>query len=411
MVDLRIDPPYIKTSLINMYLREKYEAGCYDAPYPNLTKRINNIDGPLPLMSERDCADDELTALHFMELPRGVLLKAGALAEVGPLCRRFHLKGTGIIVCDSTTYEVAGRMVEGSLKDSGFGTKVIRISGATDRSVEIVKDLVEEGADHFMLGVGGGRPIDVAKYVATLKDLEFISVPTAASHDGIASSRASIEMDGRKKTVQAKAPLAVVADIQVIASSPYRLLASGCADIISNYTAVLDWKLAHRLKGEFFSEYAAALSEMTARLLIERAHEIKPGLEPSVRIVLKALVSSSVAMSIAGTSRPASGSEHMFAHSLDLIAERPALHGEEAGVGTIMMMYLHGGDWKAIRDALMTIGAPVDAKGLGVKEDEVIRALMNAHSIRPSRYTILGDGLEERAARKVATITGVIEGL
>ncbi len=361
-------------------------------------------------MSEVARVDEDQRALPFMELPRGILMRSGALSDIGSVCKRFHLKGTGIIVCDSNTYKVAGKEVEGSLLGSGFGAKVIMISGATDRSVEMVREHVDSDSEHFMLGVGGGRPIDVAKYVATLKDLEFISVPTAASHDGIASSRASIEMDGRKKTVQAKAPLAVVADLKVIANSPFKLLASGCADIISNYTAVLDWKLAHRLKDEFFSEYAAALSEMTARLLIERAHEIKPRLEPSVRIVLKALVSSSVAMSIAGTSRPASGSEHMFAHSLDLIAKRPALHGEEAGVGTIMMMYLHGGDWKAIRDALMTIGAPVDAEGLGVTEDEVIRALIEAHSIRPSRYTILGDGLEERAARKVAILTKVISG-
>jgi glycerol-1-phosphate dehydrogenase [NAD(P)+] len=206
----------------------------------------------------------------------------------------------------------------------------------------------------------------------------------------------------------ARAPLGVIADIDIIKNSPYRLLASGSADIISNYTAVLDWKLAHRLKGDTFSEYAAALSEMTAKLVMDRAHEIKPKLEGSVRIVMKALVSSSVAMSIAGSSRPASGSEHMFAHALDVIAEKPALHGEETGVGTIIMMYLHGGDWERIRDALATIGAPTNAEELGVKNDEIIRSLMEAHKIRPERYTILGTGLEEKAAWKIARATGVI---
>ena len=215
-------------------------------------------------------------------------------------------------------------------------------------------------------------------------------------------------MDGKKKSIKARAPLGVIADTHIITNSPYKLLASGSADIISNYTAVLDWKLAHRLKGVMFSEYAAALSEMTAKLVLERARDIKPRLEESVRIVVKALVSSSVAMSIAGSSRPASGSEHMFAHALDAIAEKTALHGEETGVGTIMMMYLHGGDWERIRTALMTIGAPVDAEGLGVKEEEVIKALLEAHRIRPERYTILGNGLEERAAEKIARITGVI---
>ncbi|MBN1390972.1 MAG: NAD(P)-dependent glycerol-1-phosphate dehydrogenase [Candidatus Thermoplasmatota archaeon] len=344
-----------------------------------------------------------------MELPRGILIKRGAILEVGNVCRnRFHLSGRGLIVCDPITEEIAGKAVEASLSDSGYETDIIRIEGATDRSVEIVNEYVEEHGKYFILGVGGGRPIDVAKYVATIRGLDFISVPTAASHDGIASSRSSIEMDGRKRSIKAVAPLGVIADLSIIAGSPYRLLASGSADIISNYTAVLDWRLAHRLKGVTYSDYAAALSEMTAKLVLERAAEIRPGLEESVRIVVKALVSSSVAMSIAGSSRPASGSEHMFAHSLDLVAERPALHGEEAGVGTIMMMYLHGGDWKRIRDALSILGAPINAEELGVKDDEVISALLQAHRIRPERYTILGTGIEEKAARKIALVTGVI---
>jgi glycerol-1-phosphate dehydrogenase [NAD(P)+] len=73
-----------------------------------------------------------------------------------------------------------------------------------------------------------------------------------------------------------------------------------------------------------------------------------------------------------------------------------------------MMMYLHGGDWRRIRDALATIGAPINAEELGVTHDEVIRSLLKAHEIRPNRYTILGNGLEEKAARKIAEVTGVI---
>lgn len=356
------------------------------------------------------CPDlEDFEAFPFMELPRGILVKKGALRESGDVCRRFHLQGTGLIVCDPTTRKIAGETVASSLEERDFDTEMIEVEGATDKSAMVVREYVKAHKDNFLLGVGGGRPIDVAKYVAYTEDLEFISVPTAASHDGIASSRASIEMDGRKKSIMAKAPLGVIADIDVVARAPYRLLASGSADIISNYTAVLDWKLASRLKGEPFSEYSAALSEMTARLVMERAGDIKPRLEEPVRIVLKALVSSSVAMSIAGSSRPASGSEHMFAHALDAIARAPALHGEETGVGTIMMMYLHGGDWGSIRDALQKIGAPVDAKGLGVADEEIIKALLEAHRIRPNRYTILGSGLEERAAKKIAALTGVID--
>jgi len=113
-------------------------------------------------------------------------------------------------------------------------------------------------------------------------------------------------------------------------------------------------------------------------------------------------------MSIAGSSRPASGSEHMFSHALDIVAEKPALHGEQCGVGTIMMMSLHGGDWKRIREVLKCIGAPVTAEELGVDRDEIIEALLMAHRIRPERYTILGSGLTKGAAIKLAKKTGII---
>jgi len=149
---------------------------------------------------------------------------------------------------------------------------------------------------------------------------------------------------------------------------------------------------------------------MTARMVLDYAGEIKPGLEESVRLVVKALVSSSVAMSIAGSSAPASGSEHKFSHMLDQIAPRPALHGEQCGVGTIMMMYLHGGDWQRIREALKTIGAPITAKELGIEDKYIVEALIKAHTIRPERYTILGDmDLPREAAVNIARTTKVIE--
>jgi len=119
-------------------------------------------------------------------------------------------------------------------------------------------------------------------------------------------------------------------------------------------------------------------------------------------------MASGMAMSIAHSSRPASGSEHLFAHALESIAPGKALHGEMVGVGTIMMMYLHGGDWKRIRDALRMIGAPITARELGVEEEDIIWALTHAHKMR-KRYTILGmRGLTKEAARKLAQITGVI---
>jgi glycerol-1-phosphate dehydrogenase [NAD(P)+] len=115
-------------------------------------------------------------------------------------------------------------------------------------------------------------------------------------------------------------------------------------------------------------------------------------------------------MSIAGTSRPCSGAEHLFSHALTMIAPKPAMHGEQVGVGTIMCAYLHGANWELIKEVLHSIGAPTNAKELGIEPECVIEALTTAHSMRPERYTILGDsGLTKEAAHRLAAVTGVIE--
>ncbi len=345
-----------------------------------------------------------------MQLPRNVIAGPGALESIGPICRSMRLRGRALIVTGNTTKRIAGDPAAESLGKNGYDSDFLVVESATMENVERAKAVARDMKADFMVGVGGGKSIDIAKLASSQLDMFFVSVPTAASHDGIASSRASIVENGKTVSNQAEAPLCVIADTDIITKSPYRLLASGCGDVISNYTAVLDWRLAARLRGVYFSEYSAALSEMTARIILDSAHLIKPGLEESVRLVVKALVSSSVAMSIAGSSAPASGSEHKFSHMLDQIAPKPALHGEQCGVGTIMMMYLHGGDWLRIREALRMIGAPTSAKELGIEDKFVVEALVKAHEIRPERYTILGDkDLPYAAAVNVARTTKVIE--
>lgn len=344
-----------------------------------------------------------------MQLPRDVLIGHGVIESIGSVCKDLKLRGNALIVTGKTTKDVAGKKVRDLLKDSGNNAEMVLTSSPTMEEVERVREIARNKDVAYLLGVGSGRSIDIAKLASTRLQLPYISVPTAASHDGIASSRASILDNGRKASAEANAPMAVIADTEIISEAPYRFLAAGCGDIISNYTAVLDWELAGRLRNEYFGEYAAALSRMAARVIIESAGSIKPELETSARLVVKALVSNGVAMSIAGSSRPASGSEHMLSHALDRLAPKPALHGEQCGVGTIMMMYLHGGDWQEIRNALKTIGAPTSAEELGIEDKYIVEALLEAHTIRPERYTILGNGLTRSAAEKVAKVTKVIE--
>ena len=334
----------------------------------------------------------------WMQLPRDVVIGHDVLGQLPAVCEDLKLGASALLISGKSTMSLAGSRVKKILdKDYEVATFL-----AEEINFAFIKDAEHAAAVlDFLIGVGGGRVIDTAKIVSYNIDRPFISIPTAASHDGIASARASVPTIEGHASLEAQPPMAIVADTGIIASAPHRLLAAGCADVISNYTAILDWELAHRVKGEPMSEYAITLSKMTAEILVKDAHLIKPHQEQSAWIVIKALVSSGVAMSIAGSSRPASGGEHKFSHALDKLAPGKALHGESCGIGTIISMYLHGGDWRAIRTSLKIIGAPTTPADLGIEDSVAVEALLMAKTIRPERFTIFDMGLTRESAEKL----------
>ena len=338
-----------------------------------------------------------------MVLPRIVVTGPGVLEQLPAVIAELDLPERGLIVCDSNTLKIAGREVNEYLEIGGHQMKKVVVEGANSQELLRVEDALD-GID-FLIGVGGGRPIDLAKQAGFNKNIPFVSIPTAASHDGFGSARSSIRQAGRKTSMQAIPPIAVVADTTIISRAPFRLLAAGVGDIVSNQTAVLDWRLDGQ-KADY-SEYAAALSEMAAQLVEDGIEKVASGTEEGVRLVVKALISSGVAMSIAGTSRPASGGEHKFSHWLDANSDNPALHGEQCGLGSIVTMYLHGGDWEKIRDTLKAVNAPINSKGLGMDDGMVLSAFINSKEIRPQRTTIL-DKTEPKAIEEAALATGVI---
>ncbi|WP_114575812.1 NAD(P)-dependent glycerol-1-phosphate dehydrogenase [Saliphagus sp. LR7] len=346
----------------------------------------------------------------WIRLPRNVVVGHEVLGRTLEVVDDVHLSGRPLLVTSPTPRELAADPIAAQFEERGIDPLVVTVETASFDAVEEVIAEAEAGDAAYLVGVGGGKPIDIAKMASDHLGMGFLSVPTAASHDGIVSNRGSVPDGDTRHSVAAEPPLAVVADTGILANAPWELTTAGCADIISNYTAVMDWRLANRLKNVEYSEYAAALAEMTAEILVDNADLIRPGIEESAWIVTKALMSSGVAMSIAGSSRPASGAEHLFSHQLDRLVPGAALHGHQVGVGAIMTAYLHGGDrgiWTDIRDALASIDAPTTADELGIDADTVVEALATCHAIR-DRYTILGDGMEEEAARQVARQTGVI---
>ncbi|HVL46947.1 MAG TPA: NAD(P)-dependent glycerol-1-phosphate dehydrogenase [Candidatus Thermoplasmatota archaeon] len=351
---------------------------------------------------------DRFAKSKLMTFPREVLVGHGVLDDVAWLLGELNLSGPALVVTGERTRALAGERAAAILSKGGIPAELIVTASATQASVERALAAARAHKAGVILGVGGGSVIDVAKLTAFRHGAPYVSVPTSASHDGLTSPRASIKEEAGSASKEAKAPLAIVADTGVIVQAPYRTLAAGCADAISNATAVLDWKLAHRLRGEEYSSFAAVLAETSANMIMENVESIKPNLEEAVWLVVKSLIVSGVSMSVAGSSRPASGSEHMFSHTLDLLAPGRALHGEQVGVGSIMMMYLHGGDWRRIRDALAKVGAPTTAAELNVDRKTIIDALVRAHENKPDRYTILGDkGLSRDAAEDLVRATGV----
>ena len=351
---------------------------------------------------------EDFTKSKTMVFPRDVRVGHGVIEELGDVLDQLDVGSRVLVVTGGHTRKLAGDHAAAVVQKGGYEPTAVEVSGASMHDVAIVEVEGRRVKPHAVMGVGGGSVIDVAKLAAYRLKVPFISVPTNAAHDGITSPRASIKEDKGNASKEANTPWAIVADTAVIARAPYRMLAAGCADAISNSTAVLDWRLAHRLRGEEYSSFAATLAESAAELVIKSAPLIRPGLEESAWLVVKSLIVSGVSMSVAGSSRPASGAEHMFSHTLDKLAPGKAYHGEQVGVGSILMMYLHGGDWRRLRDALKAVGAPTTARELGIPRETIVEALVKAHLNKPDRYTILGDkGLTREAAEELLKATGV----
>ena len=350
---------------------------------------------------------EDFTKVRMVEVPRNIVAGHDALGSVREMCEGIHTGRTGTIITGTRTMEAAAKDVLGYM--DGYDMDVVQVGDATVENARIAEARIREFGSSFVLAVGGGSKIDLAKMVSKDLNIPFISIPTSAAHDGIASNRASLKSDTGSRSIESASPMGVIADTGIIAKAPYRLLASGCADVISNLTALKDWDFARRLKNVSFSRTAYTISRYAAESIIDSCGLIRPNLEDSVWLAIKPIIMSGVSMCIAGSSRPTSGAEHMFSHMLDLKHPGKALHGEQCGVGSIMTMYLHGGDWEQIRDSLKTIGAPTTARELGLSAEDVIDAITHAHEIRSDRFTILGDqGISEEVAETVASATGVI---
>lgn len=265
---------------------------------------------------------------------RDIWIESGALARLPGLMQAWERP---VMICDQNTYEAAGRQVEALLP--GLDVICLDPEGlhADERAVaEVERNLSQEA--QVLLAVGSGTVHDATRFVAHARGILFLSVPTAASVDGFVSTVAAMTWYGYKKTTPAVAPLYVVADSAIFAKAPYRLTASGIADLLGKYTALADWRIAHRVTGEYLCERVCRLQEQAMQEVRRHLDDIVAGEESACESLMYGLLLSGLAMQMVGNSRPASGCEHHMSHLWEMEAINghvDAYHGEKVGVGLV----------------------------------------------------------------------------
>jgi glycerol-1-phosphate dehydrogenase [NAD(P)+] len=270
------------------------------------------------------------------------------------------------------------------------GAEWFEVGGGTIDDAVRLADAMKGGRYDAVVGLGGGKVIDCAKYSAARVGLPMVAVATNLSHDGICSPVSILDNDAGRGSYGVPTPIAILVDLAVIRQAPIRFVRSGIGDAVSNISAVADWELAHRVSGEKVDGLAAAMARQAGEAVLR--HPGGCGDDGFLTVLTEGLVLSGIAMSIAGHTRPSSGACHEISHALDLLyPRRAASHGEQVGLGAAFAMHLRG-DHEGSRlmaRVLRRHGLPVLAEEIGFGDDEFVRAVEFAPQTRPGRYTIL----------------------
>ncbi|MGB5622157.1 MAG: iron-containing alcohol dehydrogenase family protein [Gammaproteobacteria bacterium] len=238
-----------------------------------------------------------------------------------------------------------------------------------------------------IVGFGGGKALDVAKYVAFLAKKPFYAVPTSLSNDGFCSPGASLTIAGRRRSLPSRLPYGVVLDTRVCRQAPAPLWASGVGDLVAKVTAVFDWKLAFHRRGTPVNDLAALLSDATVMQFMAAPERTDEG----ARLLGTALMLNGIAMEICGSSRPASGSEHLISHALDEITGGSHLHGIQVGIATYIVSRLQGEGTGRIAAVLERAGFRQAVREQPLSREALLEAARRAPDLKKDFYTVLSE--------------------
>ncbi|MDR3644390.1 MAG: sn-glycerol-1-phosphate dehydrogenase [Clostridia bacterium] len=275
-----------------------------------------------------------------------VVLARGALAQLPAVIRECGLTGHALIACDENTRRAAGEKAAQILREAGIESRLVVLGGThvspDEAAVEALR-VPAEGCG-FLIAAGTGVIHDICRYLSHALGVPFVSLPTAASVDGFLSSVACMTFHEEKVTTPAHAPVACVADIDVIAAAPRRLASSGAGDIMGKYISLADWEISNLVTGEYYCEALDAMERRAVEIVAEKAGALRTGDADAIEALTGALLLSGLAIQLAGSSRPGSGAEHHLSHFWEaalLKLGRDVLHGEKVGVAAVLMTRIY----------------------------------------------------------------------
>ena len=328
------------------------------------------------------------TAIHRIDIPAIMEVNSNILENVGSYIERAGISRV-IVLFGEGIRELFGEKIISSVKNKAT-LSLLETFDFDDITIEKLIPhafSIPSKAD-AVIGVGGGKVLDTAKYIAFLNKLPFISVPTSTSNDGFSSSGCSLIINGKRTSVHAAMPFGIIVDLEVIKNAPVKFIYSGLGDIVSKISAVFDWYFEERNNAAKVDDFAAMLAKKSVNSIVRM-----PYTNITEQFFLKEMVDSltmsGIAMEIAGSSSPASGSEHLISHALDKILDKPQLHGIQVGIATYLMSLVQQHRFERVEKFLGDTGFFDHAATLGLKAEAFEKAIDIAPSIKPNRYTFI----------------------